>query len=170
MWIALTFATQVTVHAAPQHGFGRDPGRIQPVLENDFHTAQWDRFQFNYQFTSGTDHRFELGRPTTFNGFVPVDISTVNVRRDSNVSLRPPLYGIFSGHLDTDPSNRFFPQPVNPNFHQPFVLESPNVDPRFDTLQMGANAQPIGNPMNMQQNVGSSAGSGEFLPPTSIGR
>ena len=158
-------ATQaVSAYAAPQHGFGRDPGRIDTVNENDFHTSQWDRFHYNYQFTSGNDHRFELGRPTTFNGFVPVDVFSVNMRRDANVSLRPPRYGVFSGFIPTEPSSRFFPQPVNPNFHQPFMIESTALDPRFDTLQQGINQQPLGNPMNVQQNVTT----GEFLPPTSI--
>jgi len=165
LWLLLMLATSVTVYAAPQHGFGTGQGRTDTVNENDFHTAAWDRFSFNYQFTSGSDHRFELGRPTTFNGFVPVDVHTVNIRRDANVSLRPPSYGIFSGHFPTEPSNRFFPQPVNPHFHQPMHMHSPNLDPRFDTLQQGVNAQPIGNPMNMHQNVSG----GEFLPSTSIG-
>ena len=164
IFVILTMAGAQNVQAAPEYGFGRDQGRIDTVNENDFHTSQWDRFSHNYQFSSGSDHRFELGRPTTFNGFVPVDVLTVNMRRDANVSLRPPSYGIFSGHVPTEPSNRLFPQPVNPHFHQAFVIESPNVDPRFDTLRQGTNAEPIGNPMNMHQNVGT----GEFLPPTSI--
>jgi len=166
LWLALMLAMSVSVYAAPQHGFGRDQGRIDTVNENDFHTSQWDRFSFNYQFTSGSDHRFELGRPTTFNGFVPVDVHSVNIRRDTNVSLRPPAYGIFSGHIPTAPSNHLFPQPVNPHFHQPFQLQDPNLNPRFDTLQHGVNAQPIGNPMNMHQNVSTGGG---FLPPTSVG-
>jgi hypothetical protein len=160
--LAATQAT--TAYAAPQHGFGRDPGRIDSINENDFHTSQWERFSFNYQFVSGADHRFELGRPTTFNGFVPADVFTVNVRRDANVTMRPPSYGIFSGFIPTDPASRFFPQPINPNFHQPFMIESTALDPRFDTLQQGVNAQPIGNPMNVQQNTTT----GGFLPPTSI--
>jgi len=161
----LVLAMQVTVNAAPQHGFGRDPGRrIAPININDHHTSQWDRFHQNYHFTSGMDYRFDLGRPTTFDSFVPVDVFSVNVRRDANVSLRPPSYGVFSGYVATDPSNRLFPQPVNPRFHQPNQLESSVVNPRFDTLQMGANADPIGNPMNMF-NVGEPGA----LPSTSIG-
>jgi len=62
------------------------------------------------------------------------------------------------------PSNNLFPQPVNPHFHQAFQMQDPNLDPRFDTLQHGVNAEPIGNPMNMQQNVST----GGFLPSTSI--
>ena len=173
IWIALLSATRVTVHAAPQHGFGRDPGRIQPVNVNDFHTAQWDRFHNNYIFTSGMDYRFDLGRPTTFNGFVPVDVFSVNFRRDANVSLQPPRYGVFSGIISTDPSNRFFPQSVNPNFHRPFELENPNVIPVFDTLRLGTNAQPLGNPMDIQTtntpaSTPSTNSGGGFLPPTSI--
>ena len=165
VFIALMFATQITAHASPQHGFGQGQGRTDTINENDFHTSAWDRFSFNYEFTSGNDHRFELGRPTTFSGFVPVDVFTVNMRRDANVSLRPPRYGVFSGNFPTEPSNLFFQQPVNPHFHSAFTLNDPNLHPAFDTLQMGTNAQPIGSPMNMQQNVTTEG----FLPPTSIG-
>ena len=159
----LLMATSITAHAAPQHGFGQSPSRQDTVNENDFHTSQWERFNYNYQFTSGSDHRFELGNPTTFSGFVPVDVFTVNTRRDAQVSLQPPSYGIFSGHLPTPPSNHLFPQPVNPHFHQPFHLQDPNTAPRFDTLGHGVNAQPVGNPFNMQN-----PNAGQFLPPTSV--
>jgi len=155
---------QIIVNAAPQHGFGRDPGRIAPINVNDFHTSQWDRFNPNYHFTSGMDYRFDLGRPTTFDNFVPVDVFSVNVRRDANVSLRPPNYGVFSGYVATEQSNRLFPPPINPRFHQPNQLENPNISPRHDTLQMGANAEPIGNPINMF-NVGQPG----TLTPTGIG-
>ena len=158
--LLMILSSPITAQAAPQHGFGTNPGRIDTVNENDFHTSQWDRFSFNYRFTSGTDHRFALGRPTTFNGFVPRDISTVNIRRDANVSLRPPQYGIFSGQFQTAPSSHFFTQPVNPHFHQAVILDDPNVNPQFDTLQQGSNAQPI---------ASQSTGRGGFLPPTSIG-
>ena len=164
IFVILMMAGSLTVQAAPQHGFGQNQGRISPVNENDFHTNQWDRFSFNYQFTSGSDHRHELGRPTTFNGFVPVDVHSVNMRRDANVSLQPPRYGTFSGHIPTQPANHLFPQPVNPHFHQPFMLESHSLNPRFDTTGHGVNAPPTGNPMNMNQNVST----GEFLPSTSI--
>ena len=162
---------QVAVQAAPQHGFGRDPGRIQPINVNDHHTSQWDRFHFNYIFTSGMDYRSDLGRPTTFNGFVPPNVHNVNFRRDANVSLRPPSHGIFSGNFATDPSNRFFQQPVNPHFHRPFELGNPNANANFDTLQMGVNA-PVGNQANWHNTgipANSSSSSGGFLPPTSIG-
>ena len=163
VFVALMMSARITVHASPQHGFGTGQGRTDIVNANDYHTAAWERFSHNYQFTSGSDHRFDLGRPTQFNGFVPVDVHTVNFRRDANVSLRPPGYGIFSGNIPTEPSNRLFPQPTNPNFRAAESF-SPNIDSRFDTLQQGTNAQPVGNPMNMQQNVSS----GGFLPPTSV--
>jgi len=163
IFFILLMATPTTLHAAPQHGFGRNQGRTDTVNEQDFHTSQWDRFNFNYQFTSGSDHRFEFGRPTTFNGFVPVDVYTVNIRRDAQVSLHPPGYGVFSGFIPTPPVNHLFPQPMNPHFHQPVQLQDPNLSPMFDTLRHGVNAVPVGNPFNMQ-NVNTD----EFLPPTSI--
>jgi hypothetical protein len=164
VWLVLACAMGVTVYGSPQYGFGTGQGRTDTVNTNDYHTAAWERFFHNYQFTSGSDHRFELGRPTQFNGFVPADIHTVNMRRDANVSLRPPGYGIFSGIIPTEPSNRLFPQPVNPHFHQAFQLQDSGLDPRFDTLKHGVNADPIGNPLNMHN-----VGVGEFLPPTSVG-
>ena len=134
LWLVLVWAAQVSVQAVPR-----------------------------YQFTSGQDYRFDLGRPTTFDGFVPVNVHTVNIRRDANVSLRPPGYGVFSGVIPTEPSNRLFPRPVNPHFHRPVEMENPNVIPRFDTLQMGVNAEPIGNPINMF-NVGQTGRMGEQHP------
>ena len=151
-------------HAAPAYGFGAGQGRTQPVLENDFHTAAWDRFNYNYEFTSGADHRYELGRPTTWNGNVPADIFNANIRRDRHVAFVPPRYGTFSGHIPTYPRNDFFPQPVHPAFWQPFELENPNAIPQFDTLRMGVNAPALGNPMNMHH-VGQQA----VLPHTSMG-
>jgi len=172
-FIALLFllVAQDAVQAAPQHGFGRDPGRIQPINVNDRHTNQWDRFHFNYHFTSGMDYRTDLGRPTTFNGFVPVNVYNVNFRRDANVSLRPPAHGVFSGNFATDPSNRFFQQPVNPRFHRPFELGDPNALANFDTMQMGINARPTNNRPNTDiPTTPSNGGTGGFLPPTSIGQ
>jgi len=161
-FLLLTEAT-IFVYATPQYGFGTGQGRIDTVNEQDYHTNQWERFNFNYQFTSGSDHRFELGTPTTFSGFVPVDVFTLNIRRDTNVSLFPPSYGIFSATLPTPPTNNLFTQPANPNFYQPAQLQDPNTAPRYDTLRNGVNATPVGNPFNMQN-----ISVGEFLPPTSV--
>ena len=159
VFIILMMASAVTVMAAPQHGFGTGQGRTDTVNENDYHTAAWERFWFNYHFVSGSDHRFELGRPTQFNGMVPVDVFTANFRSDAQVALRPPRYGIFSGQFHTPPANWFFQQPVNPNFR---VMEwdNPNIDPRFDTLGQGVNSN------SSTGNQG--GGNGGFLPPTSI--
>ena len=85
-FVALIFATQVNVYAAPQHGFGQGQGRTGPVLENDYHTAAWERFHFNYHFESGMDYRFDLGWPTTWDGFVPVDVYSVNFTAHHSLS------------------------------------------------------------------------------------
>jgi len=171
----------ITVYAAgtpaPRYGFGAGQGRTQPINENDFHTAAWDRFTFQYEFSSGVNHRYELGRPTTWNGNVPVDIFSANVRRDRHVAFVPPRYGIFSGHIPTFPHNGFFQQPLHPAFWSSFELQNPNALSTFDTLSMGVNAPVLGNPMNMhhvgQQAVFSPTTSdippaGGFLPPTSV--
>ena len=158
----LLFLLPMTAYAAPEFGFGAGQGRTQPINENDFHTAAWDRFSFNYEFTSGADHRFDLGRPTTWNGDVPTDIFSANIRRDRHVALVPPRYGIFSGYIPTFPRNNFFQQPVHPAFWLSPELENPNALAAFDTLRMGVNAPALGNPMNMH-NVGHQA----VLPVTS---
>ena len=157
--------TTLASNSRTPHGFGEGYGRTAPINVNDYHTSVWDRLSFNYQFTSGPNHRYDLGRPTTFAGNVPHDVFTVNMRRDANVALFPPAYGIFSGNIPTAPSNPLFPQPVNPHFHAPWETHNPNVIPHFDTLQHGANLQPQGNEFNMF-NVSQGEG---FLPSTSIG-
>ena len=168
-FFVLILATQVSIQAAPQHSFGAGQGRTATVSENDWHTAEWERFWFNYHFVSGSDHRFELGQPTSFNGAVPFCPFSVNMRRDAQVSFQPPSYGIFSGNFPTPQSNQFFHQPVNPHFHQPNHWQNAMLDPRFDTLQQGVNAQPFGNSMNVQTSTQqNNNNSGGFLPPTSI--
>jgi hypothetical protein len=150
----VVFLLQTRVHAAiPLYGFGTGQGRTDTVNINDFHTSEWDRFTFNYDFVSGMVYRYELGNPTIFNGFMPVDVYSANIRRDAQVSFRPPSYGTFSGFIPTEPSNFLFPQPVSAAYWRAFELENPNVIPAFDTLLLGVNAQDIGNPINIH-NVG----------------
>jgi hypothetical protein len=91
-------------------------------------------------------------------------VFTVNIRRDANVSLQPPQYGVSSGQLPTAPSSLLFTQPIgNPFFHQVMEWTNPNMIPWFDTLQQGINAQPIGNQINIQN-----INTGGFLLPTSV--
>ena len=153
VFVMLSITQALMAQAAPQYGFGTGQGRTDTVNANDHHTDSWDRFSHNYRFSSGGNYRHELGNPTTFNGFVQADVFTANVRRDANVTAVPPRYGIFSGRVQTRPSNSLFPPPQNPAFANTFPQANPNADPRFDTLQMGANAPNIGNPMNIH-NVG----------------
>ena len=138
--VGATLISPVTVSANPYHsphGFGQGQGRTDTINVNDFSTSSWDRFTFNYQFHSGMDYRSDLGRPTTWNGDVNIDPFTVNVRKDANVALLPPAYGVFSGHVSTIPSNLLFTQP---NSWQMSFTENPHMLPQFDTLQMGVNA------------------------------
>jgi hypothetical protein len=149
VWAILMFAFGVAVHAAPQYGFGTGQGRTGTVNVNDYHTSAWDRFSYNYEFSSGMEYRYDLGRSTTYDGFVPVDVYTANIRRDANVSLRPPRYGVVSGNIPTEPSNLLFEQPVNPNYSRTIGMDDPHAIPVYDTLQFGINAEPVGNPINM---------------------
>jgi hypothetical protein len=161
--IAMMLSAPLTAYAAPQYRFGAGEGRTDSVNANDYHTAAWERFLFNYYITSGMDYRFELGRPTTFLSVVPIDVYSVNIRRDANASFQPPSYGIFSGFIPTNQVNIFFPQSVNPALWKAWELENPNVIPVFDTQHLGVNAPTVGNPVNLQN-----VGGGGFLPPTSI--
>ena len=162
--ITILLTVQFTaIAASPQGGFS--PADMQnPVNASDIHAPVWERFNYSYHFTSGMNYRYDLGRPTTFDGFVPQNVYTANIRRDAMVSLRPPAYGVFSGFIPTEPVSHFFPQPVNPNHWRPTVsseLENPNVIPRYDTLRLGVNAPSNSNPIN---NVG-----GTVSQNTSIG-
>jgi len=171
--VALMLILRISAYAVSPHG-GFSPADMQsPVNTSGVHAPVWERFEFSYYFTSGMDYRYDLGRPTTFDGFVPANVYTANIRRDAMVSLRPPAYGVFSGVIQTEQVSFFFPQPVNPNHWRPTVsteLENPNVIPRFDTLQMGVNAPNIGNPINMhnvEQNAvqqSTSLGGSDIVP------
>ena len=134
------------------------------------------RFNWSFEFESGMDYRFDLGRPTTFHGVVPQDVMTANVRRDANTSLRPPGPRTGNTITATDPSNWAFAQQQNQlhqnGFWSPVELHNPNALPHFDLQQHGINAGPQGDPMGIHTNVqtggASQGGSGGFLPPTSI--
>lgn len=162
----------ITVYASQQ--LNPPPALTQPTPE------QW-RFNWSYEFESGMDYRFDLGRPTTHNGTVPQDVMTANVRRDANVSNVPPGARTGNTITTTDPSNWAFTQfrPHQNQLHQndfwnPVEHQNANALPHFDTQQHGVNASPQGNTMGFQTNVqtsgASQGGSGGFLPPTSIGR
>ena len=153
----------MTVLAAPQYRFGAGEGRTDSVNINDYHTDSWERFWHNYFFTSGMDYRYDLGRPTSYMGFVPADVYSLNVRRDANTSLHPPRYGIFSGFIPTDFTNLLFVQGITPMDWITLNWDNPNMLTTFDTLFMGVNAANSGNNMNVQN-----AGAGGFLPPTSM--
>ena len=164
----MMFVSPMTAYAS--QSFNPPPARTQPAPEQQ-------RFNWYYEFESGMDYRFDLGRPTTFNGVVPQDVFTANVRRDANVSYRPPGPRTGNTIIPTDPSNWAFTQQQN-HLHQngfwnPVWHQDTNAMPMFDTMQHGINAAPQGNTMGFQTNVqtggASQGGSGGFLPPTSIG-
>ena len=92
--------SNVTAFAAPANGYGAASSRTDTVNVNDYSTNDWDRFSENYNFSSGPDYTAELGRPTTTDA-VSTDTSKANVRRNKDVSMVPPSYGVFSGVFDT---------------------------------------------------------------------
>lgn len=175
---ALPTAVYANAEDSPYYGFGTTVGRTDAINVNDYSTNSWERFIFNYLFESGGDYRYDLGQPTTYKGTVPNDVYSVNIRRDKNVTVIPPSYGVFSGNVATQQSNYLFDLPLDPKFTQ-FLSQAfqddPNLIPKFDTLMMGANTPFDKNPLNVynvdQVNVSSSKGipsSGGFLTPTSV--
>ena len=163
----LMLISPLTVYA--NQSFNPPIPRSQPAPEQQ-------RFNWYYEFESGMDYRFDLGRPTTWNGVVPQDVMTANVRRDANTSLRPPGPRTGNTITPTDPSNWAFTRQQNQlhqnGFWNPVWHQDTNALPHFDTMQHGVNAQPQGNQIGIHTNVqtsgASQGGSGGFLPPTSI--
>jgi hypothetical protein len=158
------------INVFANQSFTPPPARSQPA-------SVQQRFNWAYEFENEIDFRFDLGRPTTWNGVVTQDVFTANVRRDANTSLIPPGPRAGNTITPTDPSNWAFWRQQNQlrqnGFWNPVELQNTNVMPRFDLQQHGVNANPQGNPMGIQTNVqtggASQNGSGGFLPPTSIG-
>jgi len=149
---------------------------INPPIPRSQPAPEQQRFNWFYEFESGMDYRFDLGRPTTWNGVVPQDVFTANVRRDANVSFQPPGPRTGNTITPTDPSNWAFTRQHNQlhqnGFWNPVELHNPNALPHFDLMQHGVNSHPQGNPIGIQTNVqtsgASQGGSGGFLPPTTI--
>jgi len=150
-------------HGSP-YGFIWTNTNFAPV---DATNSTHGMFSFNYKFISGSDWRVDLGRPTTFNGTVDINIFNANVRSDKNVALFPPAYGIFSGEFMTDPTNPWFTQPVNPRFWYVNMPESPDGLRPFDTLQQGINSPNTAMGEQSQVSI-NPLGTGGFLPSTSI--
>ena len=130
--------------------FNPPPALNQPAPEQQ-------RFDWYYEFESGMDYRFDLGRPTTHHGAVQQDVMTANVRRDANASFRPPGPRVGNTITPTDPSNWAFTRQqhhvqIN-GFWHPVEHHNTNALPHFDTMQQGVN---------------SNQGDSGFLPPTSI--
>lgn len=174
MFVALLAQTiTVTVMANPNndnpmalHGFGRAQGRSQPINVNDFHTDVWDRFSFNYQFSSGPDYRTVLGRATQTD-IVPRNPAMDNVRRNAGAAFNPPPAGFFSGDFPTERNNIFAIQS-----HAHYARETTNfADSGTDSWGFGGSSGTFGGGSHMGS--GSTAGTsvgggGSMLPSTSI--
>jgi hypothetical protein len=163
---------------------------VNPPIPRSQPAPVQQRYNWSYGFESGMNYRYDLGKPTVWNGVVPQDVYTANVRRDANVSYKPPGPRTGNTITPTDPSNWAFTRQQNQlhqnGFWNPVELQNPNVMSRYDLTQQGVNSQPQGNPMGIQTNVQTngasqaawssssrserpdSGGSGGFLPPTSI--
>ena len=94
----------VPIYAANGQGVGQ--GRQDTVNANDYSTNNWDRFSYNYGFTSGPNTQSTFGSPTQTDqqGSNPLQD---NIRRNKDAAYFPPSYGVFSGEIPTDPSSLF---------------------------------------------------------------
>jgi len=152
------------------NGFANSNGRPDTVNINDHSTSVWNRFSYNYRFSSGADHRHIFGTPTHVSERMMMsrlNIMPQNIRSDRNVSAAPLPYGIFSAIIDTYNANPFFATWVNDNGGLSFVLDNPGVLAEFDTLGLGINNQDWLNPNPM--NIQNFNGNGGFMSPTSVG-
>lgn len=152
-----------------QHGFGRAQGRSQPININDFHTDVWERFAFNYQFSSGPDYRMVLGRPTQTD-IVPFNPDMQNVRRNAGAAFNPPSYGFFSGAFATERSNIFAIQSPTHYMRETTSFAMSNTDAWGFGGSGGAGSfgGAFGTTGGGSPNApGSTMGSG-MLPPTSV--
>lgn len=109
----LVLCSNSTVFAQTQ-GYGKGQGRTDSVNINDYSTSDYDRFEYNYEFTSGPDNAKELGRPTSTDK-VPTNNEYENVQKNKDVSVNPPPYGVFTGDIPTEKSNPYYTEPTYPN-------------------------------------------------------
>ena len=79
---------------------------IARPLENDFHTATWERFHHNYQFSSGPDYRWALGKPSQTD-MMSHNPNQRNIRRDAGAAFNPLPAEFFNGVFPTERNNIF---------------------------------------------------------------
>lgn len=104
MALLLSLCIGTTAYAA--NGQGQGYGSEDTVNINDYSTHNWDRFTFNYEFSSGTETTDDFGTPT------PTDEPArnpqlENIRRNKDAAYLPPAYGVFSGDIPTDRSSLY---------------------------------------------------------------
>lgn len=64
-------------------------------------------YAYEYQFETGAD-KSSFGKSTSNDDPVPVDHQTTNVRRNKDAAYFAPVYGIFSGEIQTSPTNIYY--------------------------------------------------------------
>ncbi len=76
---------------------------------NDYNTDSWDRFTYNYEFSTGVDYGEALGKATTTD--IVVEPAIQNVRVNKDYAYAPTAYGFFSGEFATSLLNPYFTIP-----------------------------------------------------------
>jgi len=61
----------------------------------------------DFSFGSGSDMGSAFGNPTSSDASVTPDPISQNTRRNKDAAALPPPYGIFSGHIPTEPSSPY---------------------------------------------------------------
>jgi len=103
---ALIISNFGTVNVLAANGQGSVSSRTDTVNVNDYSTDNWDRFEYNYQFESGSETNEDFGIPTQTDAAAR-NTELENIRRNKDASYLPPSYGVFSGEIPTEQSSPY---------------------------------------------------------------
>lgn len=93
----------------------------------------YDRFRYNYQFSTGVNEIETFGIPTSTDEIVSPNLQGQNIRRNKDVSFAPVPYGVFSGDIPTAQTNPYI-QPDLPTNIQKGIS---TLEERLNTIDDG---------------------------------
>ena len=83
-----------------------------PVFAADYGS----NYNTSYSFGSGPDSGTTFGKPSGYDEPARIDPLSTNERRDKNAAYLPPLYGVFSGDIPTNPSSLYHDNAVSDGY------------------------------------------------------
>jgi sortase A len=134
--VALMLINISAVNVFGANGNGSVPSRADTVNINDYSTDNWDRFEYNYEFESGADTKETFGVPTQTDK-AAYNPELENIRRNKDVALFPPGYGVFSGDIPTEASSPYHSN-VKPDYAGDITNYSSSVDSYYGNLSATA--------------------------------